>query len=129
MNKVLLIGNLSRDPELSETSNGASVCKMSLAVNRNFTNANGERECDFLNIVAWRQLADNCGKYLSKGKKVAVLGSIQVRSYEAQDGNRRYVTEIMADEVEFLSPRDEAQKTEPDKPEFNPFDTDDDMPF
>lgn len=133
MNKVILIGNLTRDPELSATLSGVSVCKISIAVNRNFTNANGERECDYFNLVAWRQLADNCGKYLSKGKKIAVVGNLQTRSYETQGGDRRYVTEVMADEVEFLSPRDEQQNSEPEAPAKKPQQAsmygDDDLPF
>lgn len=133
MNKVILIGNLARDPENSVTNSGISVCKMTVAVNRNFTNADGKRDCDFFNVIAWRQLADNCGKYLSKGKKIAVTGSLQTRSYETQDGEKRYVTEIMAEEVEFLSPRDE-QASEPDAPERKPQAhqtsiDDDDLPF
>ncbi len=83
MNKVIEIGNLTKDPEHSTTTSGISVCKMSIAVNRNFTNANGERETDYFNIVAWRGLADNCARYLSKGKKIAVVGSLQNRSYES----------------------------------------------
>lgn len=133
MNKVILIGNLTRDPENSETPSGVSVCKMSMAVNRTFTNANGERECDYFNIVAWRQLADNCGKYLSKGKKIAIVGNLQTRSYETKEGDRRYVTEVIADEVEFLSPRDEQQNSTPEVPERKPQQAsmlgDDDLPF
>ena len=109
MNKTFLIGNLTRDPELTQTPNGVSVCKMSIAVNRNFTNANGERDTDFFNVVAWRGLADNCGKFLSKGKKIAVCGSIQNRSYETENG-KKFITEIMADEIEFLSPVSEGEQ-------------------
>lgn len=109
MNKVIEIGNLTRDPEYSTTPNGTAVCKMSIAVNRNFTNANGEREADYFNVVAWRTLADNCAKYLEKGKKIAVVGSLQTRSYES-NGERKYVTEIMADEIEFLTPNDNGAK-------------------
>jgi len=103
MNKALLIGNLTRDPELSTIPNGTSVCKFSIAVNRRFSNAEGNRDTDFFNIVAWRQLAENCGKFLKKGSKVGVVGQIQNRSYDAQDGSKRYITEIVADEVEFLN--------------------------
>lgn len=102
LNKVILIGNLTRDPELTQTPSGISVCKFTLAVNRNYTNANGERDADFINIVAWRGLAENCGKYLVKGKKVALSGQIQTRSYDDKDGNKRYATEVIADDVEFL---------------------------
>jgi len=104
MNKVVLIGNLTRDPELTVTSGGISMCKFTVAVSRNYTNSNGEREADFLNVVCWRGLAENVAKYLTKGKKVGVWGSVQTRSFEAQDGTRRYITEIAADDVEFLSP-------------------------
>ena len=103
MNRCFLIGNLTRDPELATTNSGVSVCRFSLAVTRNFSNADGEREADFLNIIVWRSQAENCHKYLKKGSKCAVTGSIQTRSYDAQDGSKRYVTEIVADNVEFLN--------------------------
>lgn len=104
MNKVYLIGNLTRDPEMRSTSSGISVCNFSIAVNRRFKNAQtGQQETDFFNIVAWRQLAELCGRYLAKGRKVAVFGSIQTRTYEAQDGSKRNAFDIVADEVEFLS--------------------------
>lgn len=105
MNKVILIGNLTRDPEISTTQSGISVCKFSLAISRRFTNAEGERETDFINIVAWRTLADNCHRFLKKGSKAAVVGMIQTRSYEGNDGTKRYVTEVVAEEVEFISTR------------------------
>ena len=103
MNRCFLIGNLTRDPELATTNSGVSVCRFSLAVTRNFSNADGERETDFLNIIVWRGQAESCHKYLKKGSKCAVTGSIQTRSYDAQDGSKRYVTEIVADNVEFLN--------------------------
>ena len=103
MNKTWLIGNLTRDPELSETSSGIAVCRFSIAVNRNYTNAEGNKEVDYLNIVVWRGQAENCGKFLKKGSKVSIVGSLQNRSYEDRDGNKRTVTEIVANEVEFLS--------------------------
>ena len=102
MNKCILVGNLTRDPELSQTSSGISLCRFSIAVNRSYSNANGEREVDFINIVTWRGLAENCGKYLAKGRKVAVCGQIQTRSYEDKEGAKRYSTEVVADDVEFL---------------------------
>lgn len=134
MNKTFLIGNLTRDPELTQTPNGVSVCKMSIAVNRNFTNANGERDTDFFNVVAWRGLADNCGKFLSKGKKIAVCGSIQNRSYETENG-KKFITEIMADEIEFLSPVSEGKQQSKGngqggrKPNLKPLGDDFDCPF
>lgn len=103
MNKVILIGNLTRDPETRTTPAGVSVCTFSIAVNRRYANANGVREADFINIVTWRQLADTCSRFLQKGRKVGIVGSIQTRTYDAQDGSKRYVTEVVADEVEFLN--------------------------
>lgn len=103
MNKVYLIGNLTRDPEMRSTSTGVPVCNFSIAVNRRFKDSQGNAEVDFFNIVAWRQLAELCGRYLAKGRKVAISGSIQTRTYEAQDGSKRTAWDIMADEVEFLS--------------------------
>ena len=103
MNKVILIGNLTKDPELSQTPNGVSVCKFDLAVNRDYANAEGERDCDFFHCTVWRGRAENCAKYLKKGSKVAAVGSLQNRSYEDKDGIKRYVTDVVADEVEFLT--------------------------
>ncbi len=103
MNKAILIGNLTRDPELRTTSNGTPVCTFTIAINRRFANQQGVREADFLSIVTWRQLAELCHRYLAKGRKVAVEGSLQSRSYDAQDGTKRYVVEVVADQVEFLS--------------------------
>jgi len=104
MNKVFLIGNLTRDPEISVTGSGVQLCRFSIAVNRNYTNSEGNREVDFLNITTWRNLAERCGKYLHKGNKVCVSGSIQTRSYEV-NGEKRNATDIVADEVEFLTPK------------------------
>ena len=131
MNKVYLIGNLTRDPELSSTNSGVSVCRMSIAVGRRFTNADGTRETDFFNVTAWRGLADLCGKYLTKGSKVAVCGSIQNRSYE-QDGVKKYVTDIIADDIEFLSNKNNGDSTKVEgEPvsDLQPVDDDDSLPF
>ena len=105
MNKAFLIGNLTRDPEVTTTNTGIPVCRMSIAVGRNYRNTEGEREVDYFNIVVWRALGENCGKYLHKGSKVAVCGSIQNRSFEGQDGSKRYYTEIVAEDIEFLTPK------------------------
>ncbi len=102
MNLAILIGNLTDEPKLATTPSGVPVCTFRLAVQRRYANAQGKREADFINIVAWRQLGELCGKYLSKGRKCTVKGSIQTRTYDAQDGSKRYITEIVADEVEFL---------------------------
>jgi len=105
MNKVILVGNLTRDPELSETPSGVAVCRFAIAVSRDYASADGTRETDFFNITVWRGRAENCGKYLKKGNKVAVVGSLQTRSYEDKDGIKRNVTDIVANEVEFLTPK------------------------
>ena len=136
MNKVMLIGRLTKDPELTTTANGISVCKFSLAVDRKFTNENGEREADFINIVVWRGLAENCNKYLRKGNKAGIVGSIQTRTYDAQDGSKRYATEVVADKVEFLSspnenenkPKSESQKKQETMQKFEPI-SESNLPF
>ena len=110
MNKAILIGNLTRDPETMTTSSGITKCNFTVAVQRRFANAQGVREADFIPVVCWRQTAELCARYLSKGRKVAVEGSIQTRSYDAQDGTKRYVTEIIADNVEFVGSRDEGSR-------------------
>lgn len=105
MNKVILIGNLTRDPEKSTTNSGLSVCKFSIAVSRSYSR---EKEADYFTVITWRTLADNCADFLKKGSKVAVSGSIQNRSYDGNDGNKHYVTEIIADEVQFLTTKGQA---------------------
>ncbi|MBR1987515.1 MAG: single-stranded DNA-binding protein [Clostridia bacterium] len=112
MNKVYLIGNLTRDPELTTTPTGVSVCRLSIAVGRRFTNAEGSRETDFFNITAWRGTAENCNKFLKKGNKIAVSGSIQTRTYERQDGTKGFAVDIVADEIEFLSSKNDNSGSE-----------------
>ena len=109
MNKVILIGNLTRDPEAFTTQSGVSRSTFTVAVQRRFANAQGVREADFIPVVAWRQSADFVNRYLTKGSKVAVEGSMQVRSYDAQDGSKRYVTEVIADSVESVGSRGDSQ--------------------
>ncbi|MBC2721823.1 single-stranded DNA-binding protein [Desulfosporosinus sp.] len=106
LNRVVLIGRLTKDPELRYTPNGVAVCNFTLAVDRNYKNAQGERETDFINCVVYRQLAELSANYLAKGKLAAVDGRIQVRSYTAQDDQKRWVTEVIAENVRFLSPKD-----------------------
>ena len=105
MNKVFLIGNLTKDPELQKTPNDVSVCKFTLAVNRDYEDKDGNRGVDFFNVTVWRGLADNCAKYLKKGNKVCVVGTMQVRNYEGTDGIKRIALDVVADEVEFLTPK------------------------
>ena len=109
MNKVILVGNLTRDPELSETPSGIAVCRFSIAVSRDYANSEGNRETDFFNITVWRGRAENCGKYLAKGRKVCVVGPVTVRMYQASDGTTKANMEVTADDVEFLS----AKQTDP----------------
>lgn len=132
MNKVILVGNLTRDPELSETPSGVAVCKFSIAVNRPHANSDGERQTDFFNIVVWRGQGENAAKYLKKGSKVGIVGSLQNRSYEDKDGVKRSVTEVIASEVEFLSPKDsdgEEQAVRRERPTLEPVDDDGKLPF
>ena len=102
MNKAILIGRLTRDPELRSTPAGRNVCQFSIAVNRTFTNANGDREADFINCVVWDKQAENLVKYQKKGNQIAVDGRIQTRNQEHKDGKRVYVTEILANNISFL---------------------------
>ncbi|PLR94045.1 single-stranded DNA-binding protein [Bacillus sp. T33-2] len=105
MNRVILVGRLTKDPELRYTPNGVPVASFTLAVNRTFTNQQGEREADFINCVVWRRPAENVANFLKKGSLAGVDGRIQTRSYEGQDGKRVYVTEVMAESVQFLEPK------------------------
>ena len=138
MNKVFLIGNLTRDPELTETASGVAVCHFAIAVNRSYSSSqSGERETDFFNCTAWRGLAENVARYARKGKKVAVSGSIQLRNYEDNQGVKRTAVDIIAQDVEFLSPRDNedgfdempAKATPKRKPVLQAMDDDSDIPF
>jgi single-strand DNA-binding protein len=109
MNRVILIGNLTRDPELRYTPSGVAVTTFTLAINRPYTSQSGEREADFINIVAWRQLADLCANYLRKGRQAAVEGRLQTRSYDNKEGKKVYVTEVVAENVQFLGGRTGAE--------------------
>jgi len=103
VNKIMLIGNLTRDPEMRSTNSGVPVCSFAIAVNRRFKNSEGQQETDFFNVSAWRQLGELCGRYLQKGRKVCVVGSVQLRNYETQEGVKRTSVDVVADEVEFLN--------------------------
>lgn len=107
MNKLILIGTLTRDPEMRTTPNGVSVCNFSVAVNRR-GRAGQEQETDFFRVTAWRQLGENCSKFLAKGRKVFVSGPVSVTTYQTQDGKTRAQLEVTADDVEFLTPKGEA---------------------
>ncbi len=142
MNKVFIIGNLTRDTELTETSGGIKVCRFSIAVNRPYSGGNGERKTDFFNIVAWRGLAETAARYLRKGNKVAVSGSIELRDYEDRQGVKQKAIDIVAQDLEFLTPRESTPAPESDyvapprqqtmhdrRPALQPFDDDSDIPF
>lgn len=105
MNSVQLVGNLARDPEFGTTQSGVNYCRFTVACQRRFANQQGVREADFINCVAWRQTADFVHKYFLKGNKIGLTGTIQTRSYDAQDGSKRYVTEVIVDNVEFVERR------------------------
>lgn len=107
MNKVILIGRLTRDPEMRTTPSGVATTSFSIAVQRNYANAQGDREADFINCVAWRKQAENIAKYCTKGSQVAVDGRIQTRNYDAQDGTKRYTTDVVVDNFEFLGSRND----------------------
>ena len=105
LNRVVLVGRLTKDPDLRYTPNGVAVASFTLAVNRTFTNQNGEREADFIAIVVWRKQAENAANYLKKGSLVGIDGRLRTRSYENGQGQRVYVTEVIADTVQYLEPR------------------------
>ena len=132
MNKVILIGNLTRDPELTETPSGVPVCRFAIAVSRDYADSQGNRETDFFNITTWRGKAETCVKYLKKGNKVAVFGSLQNRSYEDKDGIKRTVTDVIASDVEFLTPKQSEEESvvsvKRDRPQMEEID-DNQLPF
>lgn len=114
MNKIILIGNLTRDPESGSTQGGVNFTRFTIAVNRPFTNAAGERVADYFDVICWRQLAERCAKYLFKGNKVGINGSVQRRQYEDRDGVTRTSFDVVADEVEFLTPRQTQSQSDHD---------------
>ncbi len=120
LNRVILIGRLTYDPELRYTPNGIAVGKFNIAVERPFANAEGKREADFIDIVTWRKLAENCTNHLGKGRLVAVEGRLQIRTYESKDGQRHKVAEVVADSVQFLDWPKDKNGTQPQKAEAAP---------
>ena len=126
LNRIVIIGRLTRDPEMRQTPSGTAVCTFTLAVDRSFKSANGERETDFIPVVAWRQLGENCAQYLAKGKLAAVDGRLQLRRYEDKDGSKRTAAEVVADNVRFLSPKSEPNVDDGDVTLAPPLD---DIPF
>lgn len=136
MNNINLIGNLTRDPELTETSSGISICRFSIAVSRSYTSGDGERKTDFFDCVAWRGLGETIARYFRKGNKIGVVGSVETDSFEGNDGARHKTFKIVVKDFDFLTPkqRDDEDEYEPPKrsgkkPELVPFDDDSDIPF
>lgn len=133
MNRITLIGNLVRDPESRTTNSGSSVCSFTVAVNRRGKQAEGQPEADFFRVSAWNKMGENCQKYLTKGKKVAVVGSVSVHTYQAQDGTTKASLEVFAQDVEFLSPIGVATEQTAQAPHGQPTDVtgqiDSDLPF
>ncbi|MGM7703270.1 single-stranded DNA-binding protein [Pseudalkalibacillus sp. Hm43] len=109
INRIILVGRLTKDPELRYTPNGVAVANFTLAVNRPFTNQQGDREADFINVVVWRRQAENAANFLKKGSLAGVDGRLQTRSYDNNEGRRVYVTEVMAESVQFLEPKGSSQ--------------------
>ena len=135
MNKVILIGRLTKDPELRYTQSGSAVCNFTLAVDRPFTSQSGEREADFIEIVVWNKAAENVAKYMAKGRQVAVDGRLQIRSYEA-DGSRRWRSEVIANNVEFIGGKGERKTNGEEASNYSGEDigeevifSDDELPF
>ena len=113
MNKAILMGRLTRDPEMRTTQSQLPVASFTIAVDRRFKNANGEKQADFIPIVAWRQQAEFVSKYFHKGSRIVVVGSVQTRNWEDNEGNKRYATEVIADEIYFGDSKSGASNTEP----------------
>jgi len=128
INKVVLIGRLTKDPELRYTQSGIAVTRFTLAVDKGFKNQDGEKQADFIPITVWRGVAESCAKYLSKGRLVAVVGRIQTGSYD-KDGQRHYTTDVVADEVRFLEWGDKQEQGQDDIPGFVPYENDEELPF
>lgn len=128
MNSFFAIGRLTKDPEKRTTQNGTSVCTFTLAVDRRYKNADGERQADFFHVVCWRHTADFAAEYLAKGKLAGVIGEMQTRSYEDKSGVKRYITECVADQVQILTPKSEGA-TQTQEPEMTPVNDDEDLPF
>jgi single-strand DNA-binding protein len=121
MNRVVLVGRLTKDPELKYTPNGVPVCKFTLAVNRPFSNQGGEREADFIPVVVWRKPAENAANYLKKGSLCGVDGRIQTRNYEGQDKKRVYITEVQAESIQFLEPKPQNEQQQPPNDQGNSY--------
>lgn len=121
INRVVLVGRLTKDPEFRTTPSGVNVANFTIAVNRTFTNSQGEREADFINVVVFRKQAENVNNYLSKGSLAGIDGRLQSRSYENSEGKRVFITEVVADSVQFLEPKSQQSKPQQAQAKDNPF--------
>lgn len=119
MNRSLIVGRLTKDPDLRYTQNGHAVANFTVAVNRPFKNESGENEADFINCVTWRKQAENLANYMSKGSQVGVDGRIQTRTYDAQDGKKVFVTEILAESIQFLESKNSNKQQSQPRPQQN----------
>lgn len=129
MNKVILIGNLTKDPDVHTTQTNVKKASFVLAIDRRYTNQQGNKEADFIPVVAWRERAEFVEKFLTKGKKVSVIGALQSRSYNTQDGGNRTVLEVVADEFEFVTAKVEGERQKETAQPMTPADDDPDLPF
>lgn len=131
LNRVVLVGRLTKPPELKYTQSGIAVCRFTLAVNRTFTNQQGQREADFVNCVAWKRLAENLANHLGKGSLAGVDGRIQTSNFDGKDGNRIFMTEVVAEQIHFLEPKKNNQQNNQAPPPPNDFNNvpSDDVPF
>ena len=132
LNKAIVMGRLTRDPELRRTQSGTAVTSFTLAVDRDFKSQSGEKETDFIDVVAWRNTGEFAAKYLAKGRMAAVEGRIQVRDWQDKDGNRRKAVEVVADNVYFADSKRDSKPQEPHaitEPEFDEIEDDGDLPF
>jgi len=131
MNKVIIIGRVGKDPELKYTPSGAAVCNLSVATTDRYKDKQGEKQetTEWHNVTAWQKLAEICGKYLAKGSKVMIEGKIQTRNYDDRDGNKKYITEIIASNMEMLGDKKETKPQQEQQPAAPPFDPDDDISF
>ena len=128
LNRVVLIGRLTKNPDLRYTASGIAVARFTLAVDRGFKNQDGEKQADFIPITVWRGAAESCAQYLAKGRLVAVVGRIQTGSYD-KDGQRHYTTDVVADEVRFLEWSNKHEQGQDDIPGFAPYENDEELPF
>lgn len=129
MNRAEFIGRITRDIELTTTSTGVSLAKFGIAVDRKFKDADGNKLTDFFNVVAWRGLAETINKYCKKGSKIFIAGELQNRSWDKEDGTKAYITEIIANDCEFLDSKKDSEETENERPELKPLDSSEDLPF